>query len=205
MRPLVEESEVLIRDWCALCCALQCALLQMDNRYLRVARYAEENPVYRERAYCYELYHRLRCLLPEEKFAYTLHGEIDKSGHKVVHDAFGYYPNPDFVVHAPGAIGDNLAVIEVKPWTFSESAGRRDVGKLRTFIEARRLHYHFGVFLVFGSEAVGGSIPCRINRLGIGRSRDHQHADERMLVIWHKAVGECDILRGACVERVGLP
>jgi hypothetical protein len=40
----------------------------------------EQEPMWRERVYCYELYHQLRCRMEKLKFSnYTLHGEIDKN------------------------------------------------------------------------------------------------------------------------------
>ena len=38
------------------------------------------NPVYRERVYCYELYHQMRCRWPE-RCAFILNGELDKQQH----------------------------------------------------------------------------------------------------------------------------
>lgn len=41
------------------------------------------DPVYRERVYCYELYHQMRCRWPSDGQFY-LNGEVDKSAHPIL-------------------------------------------------------------------------------------------------------------------------
>lgn len=131
--------------------------------YFMVARQGA-GAVARERVYCYELYHQLRCRLPET-FPYVLHGEIDKAGHarviEAVRDALpnparaggragGF--NPDFVVHCPGK-ALNLAVIEVKSAVAVASKpadARRDIAKLEAFCRATGVAYSHGILLIFG-------------------------------------------------------
>lgn len=67
-------------------------------------------PVYRERVYCYELYHQMRLRWPPDS-VYRLNGEVDKIGHPYFQD--GGEPKPDLLVHEPGH-GNNYAIIEVK-------------------------------------------------------------------------------------------
>lgn len=43
-----------------------------------------EAPLYRERVYCYELYHQLRLEVPAY-LPYSLSGEVDKLGHPLFH------------------------------------------------------------------------------------------------------------------------
>lgn len=38
------------------------------------------DPIYRERVYCYELYHQMRRRWPDDR-RYILNGEVDKSAH----------------------------------------------------------------------------------------------------------------------------
>lgn len=109
-----------------------------------------ESPgVYRERVYCYELYHQLRLRWPSD-CPYRLNGEIDKRGHPYFADD-GWSPKPDFLIHVPGS-GDNLLIIEVKT---ADSLQRRDVLKdldtLHQFI--RRAGYRRAMHLVFGAAA----------------------------------------------------
>lgn len=68
------------------------------------------DPVYRERVYCYELYHQLRLRWPAAS-PYRLNGEIDKRAHPYFAD--GAAPKPDLLVHEPGT-GRNHAIFEVK-------------------------------------------------------------------------------------------
>jgi len=70
--------------------------------------------VYRERLYCYELYHQLRCVLGDD-FDYSIGGEIDKSGHPRMRGPGVSGTKPDLLVHGPGYMERNLLVIEVKP------------------------------------------------------------------------------------------
>ena len=102
--------------WATFRHALDTAIAQLPQPYFQVQRHGIE-PAWRERAYCYELYHLLRCHLPDN-FPFTLHGEIDKAGHEDITRHFGRRkrPNPDFILHSPGARGQaaNFAVIEVK-------------------------------------------------------------------------------------------
>src|SRR6266568_1457380 len=68
------------------------------------------DPVYRERVYCYELYHQMRLRWPPGS-PYRLNGEVDKRSHPYFAD--GGSPKPDLLVHEPGT-GRNHAVFEVK-------------------------------------------------------------------------------------------
>ncbi len=57
------------------------------------------DPLYRERVYCYELYHQLRINWPDEA-EYCLMGEVDKSAHPIL-KAFGFsgflFTHPTFI------------------------------------------------------------------------------------------------------------
>lgn len=97
---------------------------------------------YRERVYCYELYHQMRKLWPEE-CEYTLNGEVDKAGHP---DFRNNRKIPDFLIHRPG-FPDNFLIIEVKSSSVSESA---DLDKLRDFIE---YGYRRAIWLLVGQNA----------------------------------------------------
>lgn len=107
------------------------------------------DPVYRERVYCYELYHQLRRLWPAAS-AYRLNGEVDKRSHPYFDD--GLQPKPDFIVHRPGT-ADNYAVIEVK----SHNAIAREIDKdLRTLaLFAAHVGYRRRIYLIFGEGVAG--------------------------------------------------
>jgi hypothetical protein len=142
----------------------------IESKYIVIPRY-ENDPVPRERAYCYELYHQLRLFLGDE-FPYTLHGEIDKRGSPFFERVFdGHTPNPDFIVHRPGTM-DNLVAIEVKPSRCSKQQADDDIEKLWKLIT--EVNYQLGIFLIFGSDwKIELSIP-----------------DPRILVLLHTNVGE---------------
>jgi hypothetical protein len=92
--------------------AASCA--QIGGEYFQLP-IAEADAVYRERVYCYELYHQLRRLWRD--FPFSLGGEVDKEGHP--HFKNGPYAGakPDLLVHWPGNMDGNLACVEVKPGT----------------------------------------------------------------------------------------
>jgi len=160
-------------DWNRFHDALLEAIKNIGAPYFRVTREMAD-PIGRERAYCYELYYRLRDYLPGD-FAYTLHGEIDKAGHAHVIQMLGLgkRPNPDFVVHKPshGGAEANLAVIEVKLSETGIKPIRRDLRKIRRFMT--RLGYQHGIMLLFGSQN-----PADLPRLG------------QIEALWHRADGE---------------
>src|ERR1700733_8802407 len=82
--------------------------------------------IYRERVYCYELYHQMRCLWPANSF--YLNGEVDKAGHPLLSDLRS--KKPDLLVHRPGDEHGNHAVIEVKPSRVDDDDIRKDIETL---------------------------------------------------------------------------
>jgi len=107
---------------------------------------ADADAVYRERPYCYELYHQLQSAWGD--FPFSLGGEIDKVGHPHFEDGPYARVKPDFLVHVPGTMDGNLAAVEVKPGTADIGDLRHDISKLVWFCQNAR--YHKGVLLVYG-------------------------------------------------------
>src|SRR5689334_4096228 len=70
-------------------------------------------PLYRERVYCYELYHQMRLRWPLHG-PFMLNGEVDKSAHPILSTLGASYAKPDLLVHGPGHMSRNYAIIEVK-------------------------------------------------------------------------------------------
>jgi hypothetical protein len=124
---------------------------------------ADADAVYRERVYCYELYHRLRAMWGA--FPFSLGGEVDKVGHPAFQDGPYARAKPDFLVHMPGAMDQNLAVIEVKPATASVMELGRDLLKLSWFCENAR--YFKGILLVYGDAGEDETLNQRL-RSAIG-------------------------------------
>lgn len=123
------------------------ALIPPDYFNLQVA--TTEATIYRERVYCYELYHQLRRVLPID-FPFTLQGEIDKRNHPIISKVCGAI-KPDFLVHTPGNMeNSNLVVAEVK--------SVRNVRKLRKDFKTLRCMtslengYFRGISILFGQN-----------------------------------------------------
>jgi hypothetical protein len=130
---------------------LLCASSQIGVEYFKlpIADMTEEEAAYRERVYCYELYHRWRCHWPDG-FSCSLHGEVDKSGHSLIPDS----PKPDFLVHVPGSMENNLLVMEVKTCKlYNKETALKNLIKFRRELKDQKgqpAYYHAAYFWVFG-------------------------------------------------------
>jgi hypothetical protein len=101
------ESELsLVTDW------LLCASSLIEDEYFRLP-VADGASRFRERVYCYELYHRWRCHWVQG-FRFSLCGEVDKRGSTRIRGKHLSNTTPDFLVHVPEEM-TNLLVMEVKP------------------------------------------------------------------------------------------
>jgi hypothetical protein len=138
-------GERMEEDLQQLMAMLAAATSQISAEYFQLP-VADADAVYRERVYCYELYHRLRAMW--DAFPFSLGGEVDKVGHPAFQDGPYARAKPDFLVHTPGAMDQNLAVIEVKPATASVMELGRDLLKLSWFCENAR--YSKGILVVYG-------------------------------------------------------
>jgi len=106
------------------------------------------NPVNRERVYCYELYHLMRCEWPSGA-RYVLNGEVDKRAH-VAMQALGVgNEKPDFLVHNPGVMEDNHAIIEVKVIGAAVRDIRKDLATLTLFRQGPQ--YDRAIYLFYGN------------------------------------------------------
>mgnify|MGYP006906724169 CR=1 FL=1 len=54
------------------------AVKQITDEYFQLPVCGSDS-LYRERVYCYELYHQMRCIWDD--FPFSLGGEVDKAGH----------------------------------------------------------------------------------------------------------------------------
>ncbi len=114
------------------------------------------DPVFRERVYCYELYHQMRKNWPINS-PYFLNGELDKRAHPILRELGADHAKPDLLVHTPGAMAGNYAIIEVKHSTAAEGI-RKDLKTLDLFV--RRVGYQRAIYLIYGNDA---------NARGVGR------------------------------------
>lgn len=111
--------------------------------------------IYRERVYCYELYHQMRLLWPIET-PYYLNGEIDKAAHPILKQ-MGIKPSkPDFLVHQPGFMSGNHAIIEVKPAPARARDIKKDLRTLSTFVN--EVKYQRAIYLFYGDKANSGLV-----------------------------------------------
>lgn len=124
------------------------AMNNVDDEYLNVkiaVDYVGHKEIKRrERVYAYELYHQMR-LIQEQKFnsEFTINGEIDKSGHKIIKEPF----NPDFVIHQQGKMGENFCVVELK--TINKKSGiQKDFHTITCMMHCYR--YKIGIFAIAG-------------------------------------------------------
>lgn len=141
-----------------------------------------EDAVYRERVYCYELYHQMRCLWPNGSRC-RLNGEVDKINHPYFKDCA---PKPDFLVHVPGG-ARNYAVIEVKSCSGVKrepSKIKKDIEKLIRFTQCIESVYDRAIYLIFGREArcVAGKVQERL--------QEHGQAADKVEVWIHCSVGK---------------
>jgi hypothetical protein len=111
----------MVTEW------LLCASSLVGQEFIQLPVAGAEEPEYRERVYCYELYHQWRSHWPPS-FRFSLSGEIDKNGHRLIRNKM----KPDFLVHIPGEM-TNLLIVEVKPKNAVSSKMAEDLVKLTHF------------------------------------------------------------------------
>ena len=117
------------------------------------------DPIYRELVYCYELYHQMRCRWPKDTKFY-LNGEVDKRAHPILKELEVDNVRPDLLVHRPGCMEYNHAIIEVKPSKVNKNGSiekktkcniRKDLKTLSRFTS--EAGYQRAIYLVYGYEA----------------------------------------------------
>ena len=140
----MDKELAVVTDW------LLCASSMVDHEFMQLPVAGSEEPEYRERVYCYELYHKWRCHWPKD-FPFSLSGEVDKAGHPLIRKA----PKPDFLVHVPGQM-TNLLVVEVKPQNANQAKMAEDLVKLTHFRRdledgnGNPAGYHEAYFWIYG-------------------------------------------------------
>jgi|SRR3954453_17295383 hypothetical protein len=118
-------------------------------------------PVYRERVYCYELYHQMRRRWPDS-CPFWLNGEVDKAAHPTLTELGARGFKPDLLVHRPGDMGGNHAVLEVKPARSTRQGAPKDLNTLSVFRGV--VGYERAIYLIYG-EDVSEQLIARIERL----------------------------------------
>ena len=106
--------------------------------------------VYRERVYCYELYHQMRTHWPKNTL-YILNGELDKTAHPLLSKLGVKYQKPDLLVHKSGSMKYNHAIIEVKPSNTPKKGIVKDLSTLSLFVN--QVGYERAIYLIYGFRA----------------------------------------------------
>jgi len=180
----MSEKEKYFRKFQA---SLQCATKSMEQYYFKIAMTNLKGHRFRERIYCYELYHQLRSVL--QNFPYTLQGEMDKIGHPIIHRKIGAV-KPDFILHKPGTMENNFVVMEVKPLNnANKSQLKKDLDTLTRFLD---LGYYRAIHLIYGSSrrADGGiSKIIRTYREYMNLTRSNAYRG-KLFLYWHRTSGE---------------
>jgi len=155
--------------------SLKEAVRRIDRHYFQLDVADSKNPIYRERVYCYELYHQLRCILGNS-FQYKLDGEIDKRAHPIIEPELGA-KKPDFIVHMPGEMDRNLVIMEVKSVNVKDKINklRKDLKTLKGFLD--KAGYYRAIMLIYGNGKQG--LPQEIRDEIKNFSKNH------ILLAWH--------------------
>jgi len=127
---------------------LQNATEAIQQQYF-MAEMAGGRSAYRERVYCYELYHQLRAIWPKHTCC-VLNGELDKRSHPILQTIGISSVKPDLLVHKQGSMHHNYCAVEVK----CEGAKNIDIHKdLNTlYLLYKRAAYRRVVYLLFGYD-----------------------------------------------------
>jgi hypothetical protein len=158
----------------------QSATREIGPEYFQLPVAGREDPIYRERVYCYELYHQMRQLWPADSH-FTLSGEVDKVGHPLIRHNGLDNKKPDFLVHVPGVMHLNFLVIEVKPINASGREIKKDLQTLTAF----RLYgaYQRAILLFYGyfDHNIGDMI-TGLNE--IADRDDRQTINKELIELW---------------------
>jgi len=155
------------------------AITMIDKKYISISMYELPDKRYRERVYCYELYHQLRKLLGDD-YQYNLDGELDKKAHPIF-KKYKIEKIPDFIIHYRRDMDYNLAIIEVKPIKSvyeSLSNLKDDLDKIIDFIKIAK--YRYGIMLIYsnGFDDINDIIVETFKEIP-------QEFPENIFLIWH--------------------
>lgn len=162
---------------------LPTATQKISQNYFQLPISGLEDPIYRERIYCYELYHQLRSIWPLN-CPYELSGEVDKAGHPLIRGNNLDGTKPDLLIHIPGNMAGNYCVIEVKPINT-----RRGIIKDLITLTAFRLHagYSKAIYLFYGNQ---DTEKVRNRILNINNAFENDIIDINLIEFWfHTGVG----------------
>ena len=154
---------------------------RLEPHYFLFRVAGREDAIYRERVYCYELYHRIRECMPDG-YQYVLDGEVDKAAHPFILEQLGAL-KPDFIVHVPGTMDRNLTAVEVKSINARAQDIREDMGNLRSFIQYAG--YLKAISLIYGEGS--DRVFEKFRRIKMEICRDLP--DRTVFLLWHRRSG----------------
>lgn len=142
---------------------LACASARIASSFVELEIHGGA-PIYRERVYCYELYHQMRNMWPNP-CEFHLNGEVDKSGHPIFAFLRLARCKPDLLVHGPGDMNKNYAAIEVKHARTSKRDLLKDFRTLTALLEFAG--YRRAICFIYGvrNEQLEDSLRRRIARI----------------------------------------
>lgn len=158
------------------------ATLRMGSEYFLLPVAGSKDDIYRERVYCYELYHRLREAFEGYEFRYSLAGEVDKNGHTIIYPKIGA-KKPDLIIHKPKTMEENLVVVEVKPIRADVREAKKDIETLIGFLD--HAQYYRAIHLVYGGNEK--DIKEYVRRVF---ETDQLKYSNLLYLFWHKSPGQ---------------
>lgn len=129
------------------------ALNSIDSSFYKIeiaTSYYESQAVeklVRERYFCYELYHQMRCLDKEMKYSHNntiISPEIDKRGYKLIENN----KVPDIIIHEPGTMHNNILIAEVKGVLDTKGIAK-DINTLSVFLND--CNYKYAILILYNS------------------------------------------------------
>jgi hypothetical protein len=165
------------------------ATRNISQEYMQLPVAGFQNPVsiYRERVYCYELYHQLRIAMGDN-FGFSISGEVDKRSHPLIRGRDLTNTKPDLLIHRSGDMGGNLVIIEVKP----VKALRNDIQKdLRTLTAFRRHGQYFqAIYLIYGMDADEFNYVKQTAVNLLDEDNENRISLDLINLFWHHTAGE---------------
>lgn len=142
-----------------------------------------KSPIFRERVYCYELYHQLRLIWNKDS-QFSINGEVDKAGHPLMISPYLSNAKPDFLVHIPGNMEGNFVVIEVKPISAKKNGIKKDLKTLSAFLDYG--NYKYAIFLIYGNSRV---LLEKFFRKANEIKKEENIPLQRIFLLWHENPG----------------
>jgi hypothetical protein len=188
-KPMMNEIEIIKKKHFKLVLNLLFeATPRIQSHYFQLPVAGLEDPIYRERVYCYELYHCIRECMPYD-CPYVLGGEVDKMRHPIIYPEIGS-AKPDFIIHIPGEMGLNLVVMEVKPINAIIRNIRKDIETLCLF--TKFANYPKAILFVYGEEDEDNKLK-KFERV-IGKHIEEFSADSLYLIFHSRAGQKAEII-----------